>query len=496
MEFLQNIFLKFITDMRAKTLLCCKICIFVILTREAISLWFNFYGDSTNLQQHVNKSSNNATEKLYPNPLEREYWQSLQLPQTTKRKSSLSIRYKENCQGQSCIKGSYQNCNPEHTKSLNNFLTYIRKNKPGIPAENTKVVKNHKSHCGQNAYCQKDDENFSCCDFSFKKPICVDAFRCNDTVENYKSNWKLKGMDLNHFKQSDACDWVLDSPKTESLSSTTESDTSVDAEPEIFEIASNQEILNWLQKSNYKKFYVIGDSHARGMYITLIAMLSNEFKYQFGHQLSDQCFGYYEWFWHRPCHDLVKPKMSFTSTSINEESVSNHTNEFISDINYVGVHNPVNFRKSMEKLYKDFVIWNTETLIVFEQGTHQKMDFDSIKKMLDDLVENTKLGTSNQIQPNSNETSTNRTKSRKTATIIYLPPPLHSYYKPQKYWSYQGNPVREKLASQMKDYIEQTYPDVEFFDLAMVTYGLDSFDGTHHFYQPYRVFWSYVVRYL
>ena len=145
----------------------------------------------------------------------------------------------------------------------------------------------------------------------------------------------------------------------------------------------------------------------------------------------------------------------------------------------------------MQKLYKDLVIWNTQTLIVFEQGTHQRMNFDSIKQMLDNLVENTKLAASNQIQANSNATA-----GRKTAKIIYLPPPLISYYKPQRYWSYQGNTAREKLASQMKEYIEQTYPDIEFFDLAMVTYGIDSFDGTHHFYQPYRIFWSYVVRYL
>ena len=189
----------------------CKIFFFVI-SREVILRWLSCHGDSTNLDllsdnfnnltvTKLNKSSTYSLNRvrLCPSPLERECWQSLQLPQTTKTKSSVSIRHinvEANCQGQSCIKGSYQNCNLEHTKSLNNFLTYVRKKRPETPAEDNTMVKDHNSRCGKNSYCQKDDRNFSCCDLSLEKPSCADASRCKDTLENYKSNWELNGMDL------------------------------------------------------------------------------------------------------------------------------------------------------------------------------------------------------------------------------------------------------------------------------------------------------------
>ena len=75
------------------------------------------------------------------------------------------------------------------------------------------------------------------------------------------------------------------------------------------------------------------------MYVTLIAMLANDYKNQFGFQITDQCFGYYELFWHKPCYDInfVKPKMTF----INEEfpdTVSDYTNKFTVNHGYRNVY--------------------------------------------------------------------------------------------------------------------------------------------------------------
>ena len=125
---------------------------------------------------------------------------------------------------------------------------------------------------------------------------CVPSEVCEKT-QNLTLN-KVPGdpetafkLDLTTFKQGEACDWVVDK---------------IGDEFKIFESTFVKKILSG------KKLFIIGDSQARNMFVTLVSWIENDYYFHPDFQESGRyhhtCPGLYDLMFNSRCVDIMSSK--------------------------------------------------------------------------------------------------------------------------------------------------------------------------------------------
>ena len=360
---------------------------------------------------------------------------------------------------QSCQTGTWTNCNQTRSKFSSNLMEFIRINK-------TPKMKQLKDHIisPSTQYCGKVNEHL-CPPFPKEKSCCVNPFnqfeKCVDFkfCENSSFSQNNKQIDLNNFKYVDSCSWVP-GEQTKNFGGTGRS----------LNFINQPDLLTWLNGDGsdsgsppIKNIHIIGDSHARGIFITLMTILrNNTYSYPVNSYpgILSKCFGFYENFWHKKCQaDFQR------SIDLEDLGLKIYLNEAWDD---------KSFEKVLKKidLNKNHFEEEEGTLIIFEQGLHQDFDSKTIIEMLNKLLVSL---------------------TQKTAhKIIFTTPPLASFIKPFEYWKNQGNNRQRKFSKEIKQFLSgQNF--IKFFDLADITENLHSFDGVHYFFNVYRLFWSLLV---
>ena len=86
----------------------------------------------------------------------------------------------------------------------------------------------------------------------------------------------------------------------------------------------------------------------------------------------------------------------------------------------------------------------------------------------------------------------NNSRIHQNFTKVFVSPPKASYFKPEEFVHLNGNQARDRFMRKIRGNLARKIHirKKNFLDIGILTESLESHDGVHYFYNPWRVFWS------
>ena len=286
---------------------------------------------------------------------------------------------------------------------------------------NSKKIKNY-----YGLYCNPNLETSCCSNFADSKSAkCVNKKDCSD------HSLELD-LDTSEYLDAESADWFVDDSK--------------------FNFFSSEQFKN---KLSGKTVYMIGDSHSRTMYATLVGVLAG-FDYDWADPNS--CKGHWEWLYAKTCRLTLEV----------EHSVYEDTENKIL-IKLLTVYDQHSFLNAMKSLNPE-----PDSILVFEQGQHQ----DYVSKDIERMIRGLDIVWSGLSNINSKK--------------FFMFPPESSYNKaPRHRWIGsrklgQNNKRLWKFNVEVVEFLEENYDDWLVLNLTALTRKVVSCDGSHYGFQVFK----------
>lgn len=347
------------------------------------------------------------------------------------------------CSDSSCTKGKWVDCVDSDTvvSDASKLFADFRLRVPTPPMAEMINSKNE-TLCGESNQVHPAGRGFNrnkYCPLKSKKSCCKhfppekgQRYSLNDTcVEKSECDpYKWFDVDLNDYKQAEACRWKLKNKKQQ------------------FKILKSQDLR---EKLKGKKVFIIGDSHSRGMYVSLVSMATEIFGNLLGEAihfkpgLGDKCrFGYH--FYH---NEICRETFDFDyydvagNFSIHWKTVWGKTN-----FSVYGIQE------------EDYWIWT--------QGMHQNYEPSFAINGIKDLRVLSKRGT-------------------------FITPPTPSFIHAPEHRLRQRPSKLKELAKQVGAEISSDMKEIRLIRYDELTEFVDAVDGVHYGYNVFRVLLSIYV---
>ena len=341
-----------------------------------------------------------------------------------------------NCDYQSCVNGKWVNCieNMTNYMSLKYDIYRPRKSLPVLEKMLTNTGK-----CG----FLKDGKTPTWCETGCcLTNHCLSTKACenrtdlewNAVPENKNNEFRL---DLAKYRQGEACDWRPIFSKD-------------------FEIFDRRYVTQILAN---KKLFIIGDSHARNMFVTLVSWIKND--YFFNQDFHPEgryhklCPGYYDLMYNINCVKIMEQRQPRVISDVDyfvyNDTISNFS------IKYTKAHSMV-AEKNFDLVNQEII--GPDCYYILSQGLHENY---LAKPVIDRLK-----------------------KFDKSAIGTFITPPWLSFAHGLRYKPFQNQKRLNNLINEVSAYLEPI-KNQQLLNFNEITRNLLSMDGVHYSFKVNKV---------
>jgi len=363
------------------------------------------------------------------------------------------------------IAGSWKNCSETRTRltlaqidkqRILNFVPTIKQMSQGVDKCGRAIKINAAQKNNHFMLCNPKSEK-PCCRSMFSKTRakCVGTEQCSDKHNGVKYD------DLNYYKEADACEWFA----SKKIDNKTENIKIPDFDKDSV-----------LEKLKNKRILIVGDSHSRGMFLTLFALLTGSTLENILEKPIFENSTYYQL--------LYSPRLSTLRAKIGNKISPFKTEHFT--ISWFSFYDEPSSKAFVSSITEKQVNSESKNIfdgyknveIIVEQGQHQRYYFEGTLKFM--KVIDAGLNESIKINDIS--------LVKKT----FVTPPRASIFKPINFRPFQPDIMLPKFERIMSKKMQAIGWNI--LRLSDLTRNLHSMDGVHYGFNVYKTFWNYYFR--